>query len=190
MGAIKGHLFIISGPSGAGKSTIVDAVLKKRPQLRYSVSYTTRAPRRDEKDGVDYHFVSESAFFKMIDAGELAEWAEVHGHLYGTSAQFIEEARVGGQDVLLDIDVQGARRLLEKYPEAISVFVQTPSIAELEKRLIKRGLDSPEAVKRRLKNAKAELAHTHLYDHVLVNDDLGRTVSQLEAIIHEAYRDG
>ncbi len=186
----KGHLFIISGPSGAGKSTLLSAILKKRPQLRYSISHTTRPPRGDEQDGVDYHFVSESAFRRKIDTGEFAEWAEVHGHLYGTSATYIEEMLDRDQDVLLDIDVQGAERLSTKYPEAISVFITTPSMEELDKRLLKRGVDSPVAVKRRLKNAEAEMAQAHHYDHVVVNDDLAQTVSNLESIIEQASRNG
>jgi len=184
--ATKGHLFIISGPSGAGKSTILSAILKKRPQLRYSISFTTRSPRGDEKDGVDYHFVSEAVFRQKIGKGEFAEWAEVHGHLYGTSATYVEEVLARGLDVLLDIDVQGAGKLSAKYPEAISVFVTPPNMEELEKRLLKRGVDSPAAVERRLKNAKAEVAQAHDYDHVVVNDDLAQTVSDLESIIEKA----
>jgi guanylate kinase len=188
--ATQGRLFIISGPSGAGKSTILSAILKKRPQLRYSISFTTRLPRGDEEDGVDYHFVSEALFRQKIDKGEFAEWAEVHGHLYGTSATFVEEVLARGLDVLFDIDVQGAKRLSEKYPEAISVFVTPPSMEALEKRILKRGVDSPEAAMRRLKNAEAEVAQAHNYDHVLVNDDLTQTVLDLESIIEQASDNG
>ena len=186
----KGHLFIISGPSGAGKSTILSRILDKRPQLRYSISYTTRSPRGDEQDGVDYHFISEVAFRKKIDAGELAEWAEVHGHLYGTSANYIEKSLARGHDVLLDIDVEGAQKLFSEYPEAISVFLRPPSMKELEKRLVKRHTDSPATVKRRLKNAEAEMAQAHHYDHIIINDNLAETVSGLEAIIQEACLHG
>ena len=184
--AAKGHLFIISGPSGAGKSTILGTILRKRPQLRYSISYTTRLPRGNEKDGVEYHFISEVAFREKIVADELAEWAEVHGRLYGTSATYIEEVRAVGQDVLLDIDVQGAKRLFSKYPEAISVFVAAPDREELRKRLMKRGTDSSEAVERRLKDAEEEMAQAHLYDYVLVNDDPNQAVSGLKAILEKA----
>jgi guanylate kinase len=184
--ATKGHLFIISGPSGAGKSTILSKILSKRPQLQYSISYTTRSPRGDEQDGVEYRFISEAAFRKKIEAGELAEWAEVHGSLYGTSAIFLEETLAAGKDILFDIDVQGAKRLSDKYPEAVSVFVTTPNIEELKKRIMKRGTDSSEAVERRLKNAEAEMAQAHLYDHVVVNDDINETVSRLEAILEKA----
>ena len=186
----RGHLIIVSGPSGAGKSTIVRAILEKRPRLRYSVSYTTRPPRANEQDGVDYHFISEFAFRKKIDADELAEWAEVHGHLYGTSATSIEETVSDGQDVLLDIDVEGAKRLSARYPEAISVFVMPPNMKELEKRLVGRGTDSAVTVERRLKNAKSEMAQAHHYDHCIVNDDLAQTVSSLEAIIEKAFLNG
>ena len=190
MHAAKGRLFIISGPSGAGKSTILGAILKQRPQLRYSISFTTRPPRGDEKDGVEYHFVSEAAFRQKIDKGEFAEWAEVHGHLYGTSATWVEEVVAQGLDILFDIDVQGAKRLSAKYPQAISVFIAPPSIEVLEKRLLKRGVDSSDAVARRLKNARAEMARADDYDHVLVNDDLAQTVSNLESIIEQASVNG
>lgn len=188
--ATKGHLFIVSGPSGAGKSTILSAILKKRPQLRYSISFTTRPPRGDEKNGVEYHFVSEEVFRQKIHKGEFAEWAEVHGHLYGTSAKDVEEVLDRGLDILLDIDVQGAKRLFAKYPEAISVFVTPPNMEELQKRLWKRGVDSQAAVERRLRNAEAEVAQAHEYDHVVVNDDLDQTVSDLESIIEKASANG
>jgi guanylate kinase len=188
--AAKGHLFIISGPSGAGKSTVLSAILKKRPQLRYSISYTTRPPRGDERDGIDYHFISEAAFRKKIDDGALAEWAEVHGHLYGTSATYVDEMLAQGRDVLLDIDVQGAERLCATYPEAVSIFMMPPSMEELEKRLMKRGVDSLGAVKQRLKNAEAEMAQAHRYDHVVINDEVGQTVLELESIIEQVSRNG
>jgi guanylate kinase len=188
--ATKGHLFIISGPSGVGKSTILSAILKKRPQVGYSISYTTRPPRGDEQDGADYHFISESTFRKKIDRNALAEWAEVHGHLYGTSATYVEEMLAQGRDVLLDIDVQGAKRLCAKYPEAVSVFMKPPSMEELEKRLMKRGMDSAAAVERRLKNGEAEMAQAHHYDHVVINDDVAQTVSELESILEQVSRHG
>ena len=181
-----GHVFIISGPSGAGKSTLLKAVLEKEPQLRYSVSYTTRPPRGDEQDGVDYHFISVPAFREKIDAGELAEWVEVHGHMYGTPATYIEENLADGYDVLLDIDLEGARKLSARYPEAISVFITPPALEELEERLMRRGTDSPAAVAGRLKNAEAEMAQAYRYDHVIVNDDLAQAVSTLESIIGKA----
>ena len=186
----RGHLFIISGPSGVGKSTVLRKILERRPQLLYSISYTTRPPRANEQDGVDYHFISEPVFRKKIDAKEFAEWAEVHGHLYGTSAPYIEEALTSGQDVLLDVDVEGAKRLFSRYPEAISVFITPPSMEELERRLRTRGMDSPAVMERRLKNAEVEMAQVDLYDHVVANDDLAQSVSKLEAIMEESYHDG
>jgi guanylate kinase len=182
----KGHLFIISGPSGAGKSTILSAILKKKPQLQYSISYTTRLPRGDEKDGVEYHFISEAVFRQKIEKGEFAEWAEVHGHLYGTSATRVDEVLAQGMDILFDIDVQGAKRLWAKYPEAISIFIAPPNMEVLEKRLLKRGVDSSAAMTQRLQNARAEMAQADDYDHVLINDDLTQTVSDLESIIEQA----
>jgi guanylate kinase len=186
----KGHLFIISGPSGTGKSTIVRAILEERPQLGYSISFTTRLPRADEEDGVDYYFISEETFRKKVDANELAEWAEVHGHLYGTSAKYIEETLAGGQDVLLDIDVEGTKKLSNRYPEAISVFITPPTMTELEKRLNRRGTDSPEVVARRLQSAEAEMAQVHCYDHVIVNDDLAKALLKLETIIEKVCLNG
>ena len=179
----KGHLLIVSGPSGVGKSTVVRAILKRRPELRYSISYTTRPRRGNEQDGVDYHFISESAFRTKIEKDEFAEWAEVHGHLYGTSAPYIEEILANGQDVLLDIDVKGAKSMSARYPDALLVFMVPPSMEELERRIRKRGADSPVVIDRRLKNAKEEMDQAYAYDHVLVNDDLDRTVSELERIV-------
>jgi guanylate kinase len=184
------HLFIVSGPSGTGKTTVLNAIRKKRPQLRYSISYTTRPLRGGERDGVQYHFITESAFRKKMEHGQLAEWAEVHGHLYGTSATYIERSLADGYDVLLDIDVQGAKKLTAQFPDAILVFIMPPSIQELERRLMKRGTDSPEAMERRLKNAEAEIAEAHLYDHVIVNDNLSETILGLETLIEEASTHG
>jgi guanylate kinase len=188
--AKKGRLFIISGPSGAGKSTVIKAILEKKRDLRYSISCTTRPPRGNEQDGVDYYFITKAAFEKKIDGGQLAEWAEVHGHLYGTSATYIEETLDDGQDVLLDIDVEGAKKLFVKYPEAVSIFIAPPTMKKLEERLAERDTDSPKAVERRLKNAEAEMAQVHRYDHILVNEELTQTVSRLEAIIGKACFNG
>ncbi|NVM23579.1 MAG: guanylate kinase [Desulfobacterales bacterium] len=184
--APKGLLFIISGPSGTGKSTVLRVILEKRPELRYSISYTTRPPREGEQDGVDYDFISKDAFRKKMDSGEFAEWAEVHGELYGTPGRFLDEAFAAGHDVLLDIDVEGAKNIYSGYPEAVLIFIAPPSVEELEKRLVNRGADSSRAVEQRLKNSKAEMAEAHHYHHVIVNDDLAGTVSKLEAIIENA----
>ena len=182
----RGHLFIISAPSGAGKSTILMAILKEDPRLRYSISCTTRPPRGNERDGVDYYFLSNAAFREKIDSGELAEWAEVHGHLYGTSAKFLDDSLQRGYDILFDIDVVGAKKLYAKYPEATLVFIAPPSMEELKQRLAERGTDSSEAIEQRMKNARAEMAEAKWYHHVIVNDDLARAVSKLKAIIEKA----
>lgn len=185
----KGHLFIISAPSGAGKSTILKAILKKDRALRYSISYTTRPLRGNERDGVDYYSISDAAFRKKIDSGEFAEWAEVHGHLYGTSAKFVADSLNQGHDILLDIDVEGAKRLYAKYPEATLVFIAPPSMEELKRRLAERGTDSAEAIEQRLENAKAEMAEAKWYHHLIVNDDLVQAISELKAIIKKARID-
>ena len=181
----KGHLFIVSAPSGAGKSTILMSMLKEDPALRYSISCTTRPPRDNERDGVDYYFISEAAFRKKIDSGELAEWAEVHGHLYGTPAGFLDDGLHLGDDILFDIDVEGARKLYARYPEATLVFIAPPSMEELRRRLAERGTDSAEAIEERLKNAKGEMAEAHWYHYVIVNDDLTQAVSKLKAVIEK-----
>jgi guanylate kinase len=186
----KGRLFIISGPSGTGKSTLIETVLKKRPELRYSISYTTRPPRGSEKNGEDYYFISENTFKERMEADDFAEWAEVHGHFYGTSAATIEATLAKGEDLLLDIDVVGARKLLVRFPEAISVFVAPPTLAELERRLTARNTDSPAAVKRRLRNAETEMAQADRYDHVVVNEDLIQAISKLETILKNASVNG
>lgn len=186
----KGNLFIISGPSGCGKSTLIQAVLKRHPELRYSVSYTTRAPRGNEQNGKDYHFISEGAFRERIQAGDFAEWAQVHGHLYGTCAAFIEAATKKGHDVLLDIDVAGARKLISRFPHAVSIFVAPPDIQALKRRLTGRNTDPPDAVQRRLQHAETEMAQASHYDHVLVNDDLGRAIAGLERIVKDTSRNG
>jgi guanylate kinase len=182
----KGHLFIVSAPSGAGKSTILAEILKEDRRLRYSISFTTRAPRGNERNGVDYYFINDAAFRSKIDSGELAEWAEVHGHLYGTSAGFVDDGLREGYDILFDIDVEGAKRLYAKYPEATLVFIAPPSMEELKRRLTKRGTDSAQAIEHRMKIAGAEMAEAKWYHHVIVNDDLTQAVSNLKAIIEKA----
>jgi guanylate kinase len=179
----KGHLFIVSAPSGAGKSTILMEILKEDPAFLYSISCTTRPPRDNERDGVDYYFISDAAFRRKIDSDELAEWAEVHGHLYGTPARFLDEGLQLGDDIMLDIDVEGARKLYAKYPEATLVFIAPPSMEELRRRLAERGTDSAGAIEERLNNAKAEMAEAPWYHYVIVNDNLAQAVSKLKAVI-------
>jgi guanylate kinase len=179
----RGILFILSAPSGAGKTTISTAALRTVPDLEMSISLTTRAPRAKEIDGHDYTFVSEREFQRRRDVGELAEWAEVHGSLYGTPRPPIESAIAAGRDMLLDIDVQGAEQMKRRYREAVAVFVLPPSEAELERRLRGRGTDSDDGIRRRLERARAEMEHYRSYDFFLVNQDVDESVALFAAIV-------
>jgi guanylate kinase len=183
----RGVLVIVSSPSGAGKTTLTRRLLAEfGPRLEFSVSYTTRPMRRGEKDGVDYHFVDNTTFDKMVDKGEFAEWANVHGNKYGTTVAAVREALEGGRHVLFDIDYQGARQLKARFErEAVLVFVLPPSLEVLEERLRKRATDAPEAIERRLINAQEEfnvLKQYGLYQYLIVNDDLPRAYDRLRAI--------
>jgi guanylate kinase len=182
-----GLLFIISAPSGAGKSTLVRAVRKRFPDLLYSVSYTTRLPRKGEQNGVDYHFITKEAFETGISQSQWAEWADVHGNYYGTPSEFLDKNIASGQDVLLDIDVQGTRQVVKRYPDSITIFIMPPSPEILRYRLETRGTDSPETIDVRMKNARTEMAHKNLYGHVIVNDRLQDAVAELIALL-EKYR--
>lgn len=175
---------VVSAPSGAGKTTLSREVRSVVPDLAYSVSYTTRAPRPGEMEGVDFHFVSEALFREMMDRNEFAEWAVVHGNLYGTSARTLEQALGAGRDILLDIDTQGARQLQSRYPEAVLIFVVAPSIKELDQRLRERKSDAPQEISRRLARAREEIASWREYDYLIVNRDLKEAVEQLAHIIH------
>ena len=182
-----GHLFILSAPSGAGKTTLRRAILDQFPDLLYSVSYTTREPRYGEQNGVDYKFITKDEFKKGIAGNRWAEWAEVHGNYYGTAAEFLNTKLASGRDVLLDIDIKGTRKILRRYPKSITIFIMPPSLEVLRQRLEARGLDRPEVVALRLKNAKAEMAQKELYHHVIINDQLSNAVAQLVLIIKK-YR--
>jgi guanylate kinase len=166
-----------------GKSTLCREVRSVVPDLYYSVSHTTRAPRPGEIDGTDFHFVSIAGFTSMRDRDEFAEWAEVHGHLYGTSARALEGALRRGLDVLLDIDTHGARQLRQRYPEAVSIFIMAPSMAELEARLRERKSDAPREIQRRLARAREEIAAWRQYDYLIINRDVKEAVDQLATII-------
>jgi guanylate kinase len=178
-------VFVITGPSGCGKSTLIKRVRRAVGGLGFSVSHTTRAPRPSEKDGVDYHFVSERVFARMVKARKFLEHARVHGNLYGTSRAEVEAKGRRG-DVLLDIDVQGARQVRARVPGASLIFIMPPVAAELRRRLRGRREDSPEAVRRRLKNARAEVRTYAEFDYVVVNDDLDRAVAELKTVIAAA----
>lgn len=179
-----GIIFIVSGPSGAGKSTLVEALLARVPDLTVSISCTTRAPRPNEQDGREYHFVDREAFERRRDAHEFAEWAEVHGSLYGTLRRPLDDAIAEGRDVLLDIDVQGARHLKRAYREAaVAVMVFPPSWDELERRLRARRTEDDPTVVRRLTRARDEAQALLDYDYWLVNEDVAATITRLEAIV-------
>jgi len=184
----KGLLFIVSAPSGAGKTTLCKAVLLRinrnfqRP-LKWSCSYTTRAPRKGEKNGVDYFFVNDNKFDRMIKAREFAEWAFVHGHRYGTSKKYLREALEEGIDLLLEIDCQGARALKEKKSAGSYIFILPPSLKELKKRLLLRGTESREVINRRLQRAREEVEEYRFYDYIIINAQLEPAVKELEAII-------
>ncbi len=181
----KGHLFIISAPSGAGKTTIVKAMLDRLADMLYSISYTTRKPRNGEQDGIDYNFISRDDFKKRIDGGEWAEWAEVHGNNYGTSAEILDNSLASGRNILLDIDVQGTIQILERYPDSITIFIMPPSLETLGKRLELRGTDSKADIARRLVNAEKEMAKKDLYRHIVVNDQLSEAIEKLISIIEK-----
>jgi len=183
----SGHIFIVSAPSGSGKTTLCRALMKHIPDLLYSVSFTTRPRRKGENDGIDYTFVSKEEFEKGIKEGKWAEFANVHGHYYGTSADILDKGLHSGQDILLDIDVQGAEQILKRYPESITVFISPPSMDVLKQRLEKRGTDSGEVIKRRLKDAEKELARKDVYRHIIENDKLQKAVDDIIAVVKQ-YR--
>jgi len=175
------HL-IVTSPSGAGKTTMVRALLESFPQLVQSVSNTTRAPRPGEVDGRDYHFVEASRFDEMIAEGDLCEWAEVHGHRYGTSMSRVRLARETHRGVVFVIDVQGARQVKAAIPDAVAVFVLPPSWEALESRLRGRGTEREEVIQRRLRNAREEVAHYGLFDYLIINDDLATAIDELKGV--------
>jgi len=179
----RGTLFVVSAPSGAGKTTLCREVRQRVPGLAYSISVTTRAPRAGEMDGVDFEFVDERRFRAMVDAKIFAEYAVVHGHLYGTRADTIERALASGKDVLLDIDTQGAAQLKLCLPEAVLIFIVAPSMAELEQRLRERRSNNEPDITRRLARARDEIALWRHYDYLIVNRDVKEALDRLEAII-------
>ena len=181
-----GNLIIVSGPSGAGKSALVCGVLDLVHNLRFSVSYTTRLPRGTEKNGVEYFFVSRQEFESLTAGDSLLEWAEVHGNYYGTSRHFVDEFLGRGEDVLLDIDVQGAKIIRQKRPEALGVFILPPSYEVLRERIERRNLDTGVVMQQRLKRACEEIRHYKEYDYLIINEDLGSSVQELESIISGA----
>lgn len=185
----KGRLIVVSAPSGAGKTTLCQQVLERLSAITKSISTTTRPPRLGEKSGVDYFFVTENEFKKMISEKRFAEWARVHDHFYGTDKKFIEQKIEEGIDVLLSIDVQGGFQLKKHYPEAILIFIHPPSLEELKQRLLKRQLDSESSIKKRLREAQKELEASKRYEYHVVNAEFLKALSELMALIESVrYR--
>ncbi len=181
----KGKLFIVSAPSGAGKTTLCNALRKRFPALAYSVSHTTRAPRKNETDGQDYFFISKERFEEKIKQGKWAEWAQVHGNYYGTCAAQLRELLAAGRHILLDIDVAGATQIKALFPLSIAVFIMPPSIEDLEQRLRSRGTDSDEEIRKRIAHAHREIAGRDFYDHVVVNDRLEDAIEALSGLVRK-----
>jgi guanylate kinase len=179
-------VIVVSAPSGAGKTTVLARVLDELPGIRFSVSHTTRPPRGRETDGVEYHFVDRDAFLRLRGEGRLLEWAEVHGNLYGTGLAEIERARAEGQDVLLDLDVQGASQVRSRIKDAVTVFLLPPSYQALERRLRGRAQDDEKVISRRLATAGREIGAFEQYDYAIVNDDLDVSVEDLKSIVRAA----
>ncbi len=179
----RGNLYVIAAPSGAGKTTLVRALMAAEPQLRFSVSYTTRKQRATEVDGRDYHFVTAERFAAMVAAGEFLEHAEVFDNRYGTALATVDTALAAGSSLLLEIDWQGARQVRSRLPEAQSIFILPPSVAALEARLRQRSTDSDEIIRRRLRDAVSDIGHWTEFDYVVINDVFERAVAELRAIV-------
>nr|WP_197381416.1 guanylate kinase [Mycolicibacterium mengxianglii] len=181
----RGRVVVLSGPSAVGKSTVVRCLRERLPDLHFSVSATTRSPRPGEVDGVDYHFVTAEKFQQLIDQGELLEWADIHGGLHrsGTPAQPVLAALAAGHPVLIEVDLAGARSVKSTLPEAVTVFLAPPSWADLEKRLVGRGTESPEVMRRRLDTARAELAAQNDFDVIVVNRQLEAACAELVSLL-------
>jgi len=177
------RLFVIAAPSGAGKTTLVRALTRNNPELRFSISYTTRNQRRTEAHGIDYLFVDREEFEALRDKGEMLESAEVFDNLYGTSRAQVQQHLADGYDVILEIDWQGAQQVRESMPDCVTIFIMPPSLEELERRLRNRGTDDPEVIDRRLRDARSDMSHWDEFDHVIINDDLDRAVADLEAAL-------
>ncbi|MBW8905430.1 MAG: guanylate kinase [Betaproteobacteria bacterium] len=179
----KGRLFVVTAPSGAGKTSLIDAVTREDRSLKISVSYTTRAPRPGEKEGLDYHFVDEPTFRTMRERGEFLESAEVHGNHYGTAKRVILDALTQGEDLILEIDWQGAQQVRRLYPDCVGIFILPPSIEELERRIRTRGQDAEGVIRRRVANAREELAHAGEFKYAIINKDFETARRELASII-------
>lgn len=179
----EGKLFVFAAPSGAGKTTLVQAIVRKHPKLRFSISYTTRQPRINEANEVDYIFVDEDEFMRLRDEGELLEYARVFDNHYATSRRQVERHLANNRNVILEIDWQGAQQVRQSMPDCVTIFILPPSVAELERRLRDRRTDKAEIIERRLRDARSDMAHWTEFDHVIINDNLDDAVAALEDII-------
>ena len=179
----QGLLFVVSAPSGAGKTSLCLAITETLEKLTHSVSTTTRKPRSGEIDGRDYYFVSEKRFREMIEAGDFAEWAEVHSHLYGTSRRGLDVMVSKGRDVILDIDTQGAKQIKAKYATAVFIFIMPPSLDILEERLRNRKSDNEDEIKRRMQRSREEIKEYAMYDYLIINRDFDRALTELRSIV-------
>ncbi len=174
---------VVSGPSGVGKGTVCRALLRKNPELKISVSMTTRTPRRGEEEGKSYFFTSKDTFIKLREEGAFLEWAEVYGDYYGTPRHYLEEQRLLGRDMVLEIDTQGARQVKADYPEGIFIFLLPPSLKELKARIMKRGTESLEAIAKRLSFALEEMKAVDIYDYVVLNDSVEKAADSMKSIL-------
>lgn len=178
-----GLVFVISAPSGTGKTTLVRGTMEQLPDLHFSISYTTRSPRANEREGEDYYFISPSIFQKMVERGEFLEWAEVLGNRYGTTLASVSQLVSKGMDLILDIDTQGAKMVMEKVDQTILIYILPPSLEALRERLVKRGLDSPEIIQLRLASARKDMEEAHWYHYLIVNEKIDDAIEKLKAIV-------
>jgi guanylate kinase len=183
--AKAGRLYVVSAPSGAGKTSLVKALMEREPELRFSVSYTTRAPRANEVEGRDYHFITPDEFRRMVERGEFLEHAQVFDNFYGTARETVREALAAGKLLLLEIDWQGAQQVRASMPAAHSIFILPPTRRALEERLTARSTDSPEVIRRRLQDAQRDIAHWIEFDYVVINDGFEQAVTDFQAIVRE-----
>ena len=179
----RGNLFVVVAPSGAGKTSLVNELLRRDGRMRLSISYTTRAPREGEAHGREYHFVDRNTFERMIASGDFLEHANVYGNYYGTSKRWIEAELAGDNDVLLEIDWQGARQVRSLFPEMVGIFILPPSISELRRRLEARGKDAPDTIATRMASARNEVSHVLEFEYIIVNEEFDSAVSDLQAIV-------